>query len=80
MAGDEDGCSSPGALIFLFRDMHEATSDVVTGRDRRTRRGSILLLLLALLVVVEVVEVVSASRRRDDLLLPADAVSFVSAV
>ena len=77
MAGRvEDGCSSPGALIFLFRDMHEATSDVVTGRDRRTRRGSILLLLLALLVVVAVV---SASRRRDDLLLP-DAVSFVSAV
>ena len=76
MTGDEDGCSSPGALIFLFRDMHaEATSDVVTGRDRRTRRDCILLLLLALLVVVEVV---SASRRRDDLLLP-DAVSFISA-
>ena len=76
VGANDDGCSSsaPLALIFLFRDRHEATSDVVTGRDRRMRRDCIPLLLLILLVVVAVV---SASRRRRDL---PDAVSFVSAV
>ena len=54
--------------------MNDATSDVVTGRDRRMRRGCIPLLLPTLLVVVAVV---SALRRRRDL---PDAVSFVSAV